>query len=632
MKSSNQNSERVRGLFNPTLLKKNVTRFWPIWGVYAAVMAFLLPVELMMRTADAAPREIAAEVAAVQRSATLSALYVGLVFGAITAMALFSYLMSSRSVQMLHALPIRREGLFLTNWLSGLAFFLAPNLVIFLFAAVVEAGAGALDLAGLCRWLTTATACPMFFFCFAVCVAMFTGHILAMPVFFGIANVLVMGICALMDFTGGELLYNYAGSDLTDSDFARWCTPVAQLRHLLCGEYGAEPTASGVFNATCYCIVLGAVFTTIALGLYRLRQLERAGDVITVGWFRPVFQGGLGVCVGLAFGLLLYARFFYPFDSGVYIILVALCTVIGAFAGRMLLKKTLRVFADGWKSCLALGLIMAAALWGVRADLLGFQRWTPDPDKVQRVSIYGLNTAPFDDGSYMSAAELTRPEDIRQVIDIHKTLNEHLPALRADQEPDADITYLDSEGRMIAGDNFLRISYTLADGSEVSRSYPLVIRAEELEQPGTWAAELNRMVNDPGIVTNSYLGYCPTEDLTAVKAASGWISRSDYEDEFQVSNGTVELAGESAQKLWDAFREDLAAGRVKRYLLEDEERLENCYLSDIYLYLTWYEVDENGEREPNSWTLCFTPQKSQTSVMAALEELGLETAVKSRGR
>ena len=42
-------SSKFRGWFNLTLFQKNITRFWPIWAVYTAVLAFLLPVELLLR-------------------------------------------------------------------------------------------------------------------------------------------------------------------------------------------------------------------------------------------------------------------------------------------------------------------------------------------------------------------------------------------------------------------------------------------------------------------------------------------------------------------------------------------------------------------------------------------------------
>lgn len=651
-------SSKFRGWFNPTLFKKNVTRFWPIWGFYTAILAFLLPVELLLNLTSRGSAYVnVVDVRNILEIATVAMAVVGLVFGAMAAIALFSYLMDHRAVQLYHSLPIRREGLFLTNWLTGLCFFLVPNLILYLISLVIELGAGALDLAGLGLWLVTATVCPMFFFCFATCIAMFTGHILALPVFYCILNGLVAGLCGLMDFAGEQLLYNYNGSRLFASDPARWCTPVYQIIYLLTDGSGYI-RLDGVMAASGYCVVLGAAFTFIALGVYRLRQLERAGDVITVGWVRPVFQYGLGVCVGLLCGLILYVNFFYSFGPGAYILLTALCAVIGAFAGRMLLKKTLRVFAESWKSCFALGLAVMAVMFAVRSDFMGFQRWTPDPAKVQSVSVYGLHTYPDDDGRYLDQ-DFDDPADIQRVVELHKTLNADMDALRAFKENQGGYVSWDENGQyQIMDTQYVRLSYTMADGSVVDRWYdPVPIRAEALNDPATYAGQLNALLNDPAVLQTAYWRYF-RDGVTGddLKATGGWITRAVITEEdwesmtFNVYSGDVELVPQqepaaksvvtdsddltftdaAAQAIWEAFQEDLAAGRVRRYLLDDKARQENCYVSDINISLSWTMVNEDGDRYTQGRDFTFTPQKSQTAVMAALEKLGLKEALRER--
>ena len=120
--------------FNFTLLRKNFARFWPIWSLYGLFWLAVLPLNILsnrihwdggmarslpLNYLDGGPSAAVA----------LTAL-----FGLLCAMAVFSYLYASRSVGMLHALPLRREGLFLTNYLSGLLFLLLPNLAVFLLA------------------------------------------------------------------------------------------------------------------------------------------------------------------------------------------------------------------------------------------------------------------------------------------------------------------------------------------------------------------------------------------------------------------------------------------------------------------------------------------------------------------
>ena len=118
--------------FNGTLFRKNLTRFWPLWGL-ASFLAALFPLALLVKvlrdgTYLALPGDPAApELTRIYYSVVGDAGPVlFLIYGALCALAVWSYLYSPRSVGLLHTLPIRREGLFLTSFLSGLAMVLLP--------------------------------------------------------------------------------------------------------------------------------------------------------------------------------------------------------------------------------------------------------------------------------------------------------------------------------------------------------------------------------------------------------------------------------------------------------------------------------------------------------------------------
>lgn len=92
--------QSVKSYFNPTLFRKNLTRFWPIWGVYLFIWLLVLPLYLLnLRGYDEA-----FPLAALQ-----AGLFLGLIFGVLSAMAVFSYLYNNKSVQFVHALPITRR-------------------------------------------------------------------------------------------------------------------------------------------------------------------------------------------------------------------------------------------------------------------------------------------------------------------------------------------------------------------------------------------------------------------------------------------------------------------------------------------------------------------------------------------
>ena len=160
-------SSEKKGWFSPTLFWKNWTRFWPLAAGYGLIQFFLLPMSILSMMGYAGNRDgsMGTAISSVLLSAAEWAGPLGLGFGCLGAMALFSYLMNSRSAGMIHALPIRREGLFLTNWLSGLSFFLLPNGVVCLIALAVEGAYGGLWLGLTLRWFVLHTVIAMFFFC-----------------------------------------------------------------------------------------------------------------------------------------------------------------------------------------------------------------------------------------------------------------------------------------------------------------------------------------------------------------------------------------------------------------------------------------------------------------------------------
>lgn len=628
-------SSKGKGWFNLTLFQKNLTRFWPIWAIYTAMLFFLLPMEIILDGGrDYSRSRLIAAVTERVFQATSAAVPVGLFFGLLTAMALFSYLMNGRAAGMLHALPIRREGLFLTNWAAGLWFFLAPNLVIALITLAAEGAVGAVDPLPVLRWFLVQTAVSMFFFCLAVFCAMFTGHILALPIFYGIVNALVMGIFVLIDAAVGVLLVGFDRGTLSASEVGRWCTPALQLNRLLGYDTVYNETleirtfsSANTAAALCYCVVLGAVLTVVALEVYRRRQLERAGDLVTVGWVWPVFQYGLGVCGGVALGFILYMNFFDRLGPWAFVVLTIIAGVVCAFAGRMLLKKTLRVFADGWKGCAVLAGVLFLLLAGARLDLLGYQAWTPAADAVAEISFQGVNSAPYDGGSYANY-QLTDPEEIAAVTALHSAITQRLGDLERTGQSDS----YDVDGYQIKTSVYLRLSYTMKDGRIVSRVYNLPIRAAALTDPESYAYRLQALINRPELVQEAYWSGLPTGALSAGAEVSGGYL-SNIRDGAQETGryDSYDLNTREAQVLWQAVREDLDAGRIgRRYLLDDRERQENCFVSDIDLYLTWSGVGPDGEKQANSTDLLFTPQVTSTSTLRALEELGLSRLVQSR--
>ena len=200
--------------YNSTLYRKNLARFWPIWAVYGVFWIFLMPLQFLTVHAQYSGTEFLTAQLSRQAAEPLYMLESGVslsaAVGLAAAMAVFSYLFFARSACMMHSLPLNRNSLFVTNYLSGLSFILLPHLAIFLMTAAVEAMYGCLNLNALAVWLLVQSVTALFFYSFAVFCAMFTGHILALPAFYGILNLLVYVILSLMDIVLQAVLYGFS--------------------------------------------------------------------------------------------------------------------------------------------------------------------------------------------------------------------------------------------------------------------------------------------------------------------------------------------------------------------------------------------------------------------------------------
>ena len=135
----------VTSCFNPTLYRKTMLRFWPLWTAYGVFWLLVMPlnmINLYMNNIDDERKDFV-----VDRVTDLAVsipdflqfgMFLAAGFGLLCAMATFGYLYNNRSAGMMHTLPLRREGLFLTQYLAGISFWLLPQLVVAVVTAAME--------------------------------------------------------------------------------------------------------------------------------------------------------------------------------------------------------------------------------------------------------------------------------------------------------------------------------------------------------------------------------------------------------------------------------------------------------------------------------------------------------------
>ena len=297
--------QSATSFFNRALFRKNLQRFWPLWLGYVLIWLLLLPLPLLNELADyhGVPTVADASYYLLQIGA-YGGLVMGAVFGIFFAMAMFAYLTNPRATQGFHSMPVRRETLYATNYLTGLVCMVSALVLAFALAGITAACFGALDLTALGTALLAAVLSVLFFYSFGVFCMMFTGQILAAPVFYGILNVLAAGMEWLVRTFAGNFLYGYSGYSAPET-FAflspAWelvcvldVSNVARVDRILSdGTHqvirGGEYMLSGLGVLGIYAAV-GIVLAVLGLLVYRRRASEATGSIVTVAWARPIFK------------------------------------------------------------------------------------------------------------------------------------------------------------------------------------------------------------------------------------------------------------------------------------------------------------------------------------------------------
>ena len=206
--------------FNKTVFLHDLRRFWPLTAGYTLIWLLLLPLnQFTTLSHDNNYRYFDGDAALytlqIQRDALDGAVIGGYVmafiFGILFAMAVFSYLTNPRATNGLHALSARRETLYVTHYLAGLCSQLVPQAVtVLLTAAVLGAnGFGSARVTGMMFAMCLST---VFFYSFGVLCMVFTGQILAAPVFYVILNMLAVSLEYLVTEFAGNFLYGWADS------------------------------------------------------------------------------------------------------------------------------------------------------------------------------------------------------------------------------------------------------------------------------------------------------------------------------------------------------------------------------------------------------------------------------------
>lgn len=535
--------------FNFGVLRKNLTRFAPLWILFAigevlGIMS-LDVTNLAYRIVDDLSYIMG----------PVSIFHAG--YALLVAACLFGDLFDARLCNGLHAMPMRREGWLLTNLASGLVFALIPALVGGGFAAIVLQEYWWIAIA----WQLVSLLQFVFFFGVAVFSAMCAGKRIGMIAIYAMVNFFSMLVFWVAETLYEPLLPGVVFSEDWYELFSPLVTMVGSMYYdidITWSEISTKVVFNGYNPKSWYylyaCAGVGVVFTALAWLLYRKRHLETAGDFIS---FRPMRIFFL-IAYTLAAGVVLYS--FGDF-VGLYkdygFLVVGL--LIGWFTGWMLLERTVKIFnKKAFAGFAAFALLFVGSIGLTVADPLGIVTRVPKAQEIESVCLYPTkDTYMYYSTAYDSGRHVSEPEEVALVQELHRQM------LETPESADDEIINIE-------------LRYQLKNGAYVYRSYDVPAQSEAAEN-------LRPFLSDPRSVFAVNDWQQVKDDLMGV-----YVYPAADKESFEISDANLQ------QALLNAIEADCKAGNFAQH---DYFHRYQEYVAGIDI--TW-KIPSTGSRSPDA--------------------------------
>ena len=607
--------------FNGTLFRKNLSRFWPLWGG-AAFLGSLFPLAMLLNlmSLTQAERPAALDFTGLYYETLNHAVpAISLLYAILCAMAVWSYLYNSRSVGLLHTLPIRRGGLFLTNLLSGMAMMLIPYAVVGTLCLLISAAFGALDMGPYLVTVLGVVGESLFFFASATLAAMVVGNLLALPALY----LLLHFLAVLLEWLFGMLAQGFLfglESGYQISTAAAWLSPVVGLMEHVEVErtYQEIPSIGGGMDEVLQSVSLenswvigvyalaGVVLLALAWLLYRRRRSESAGDVVAVGALRPLFRYGLAALAALVGGVALYElvwrsfRYEEYYEAAPMAVCMLIAGAIGYYGASMLLAKSLRVFRGSWKGLALVAAGCAAVCCVLHFDLLHVEDQVP---QVQETETLEFRVAGNSYTLYGGQDDALM-EQLRQ---LHQAIVAEEGYIVSESAAAHDMADPSLETVTWTG---LRLKYTLKNGDQVRRWYSVPLTRDRLDQPETYDGLMDALVNGEELKNRRLHRNDPTYQVAAGELY------------LEGSRTHATLGSREAAAILEAVYHDCDSGAWGTYDWFGDDN-DDSYAMDLNLDFRWESAEEDGRTYENYDSINIQVRLGMDHTVETLRKLGL---------
>lgn len=558
-------------LFNKGLSKNLFKRFWPVWAGYLLVLIFVLPVHVFgsLENVNYYANELYPAERYVLSSAD-SVIYISFFAAVIVAMAMFGDLYKSRNCGMISALPIKRESIFVTAYLTGLLPMIASDVLIGIICMIM----GLAQIKYLLIWIAVAVMTNIAFFGAASLCAMLTGSIVILPMVYIVLNLTPVVVQQCIQGCLEKFVYGFSS---TYMDIWGMLSPLTAMGSGFFStiDHAGNIIFEGMGVIAAYC-ALGIALAAAALFILKKRHMETNGDVVAVKCLKPIFKYcmsfGTALVLANVVSSMLPRSLFTGFAAALIILILMLIgAAVGYYAAEMMMQKTFRVFDGKWKGLLIVWAVYAVLVIGYETDLFGYERMIPETEDIESVMIRGIKA--------------DTPENIEKIRELHR---------RAIEDKDNNANIREYE--------LLYFVYNMNNGRTISRQYCIERSQETVNDPNSTVNMVYDFMSIPENILKSELPDFPVipENIRYCQIYSENGSSYDagrYEDEYMI------LTPEEACRFYEeCILPDIKDGNLGRYYpAYSEKRLDEETNIHIQLDMAEAQIGPNGIDRETKW-------------------------------
>lgn len=363
--------------FNKGVFFNNIKRFWLITFSYSFFLFLYIMgiINAISRSLEYTSTDIRDLSLTILQDGELMMIFLGF-FSLVAALAVFSYMHFPKSTAMVHSLPLRRETLFVTNYLSGLFMVVVPLLLNTVILLIAESVLNIPSLSYTYIWLLVNLVLTFLLYTFAVFAGMFTGHLAAQTFYYLIFNFLAIFLEAVFNFVLRNLLFGY----YEEGERLYSLSPLLKISELFRGfsdNKGDWLLLAGYFIA-------GVIFLVSSFFLYRKRHMETATDVVSIKVVKPIFKYSATFCSSALLGSIMVNIFNLEYNLAGFIITYLIGGLIGYFVCEMLLRKSFRVL-NAYKGFVVYAVLLTLAFFAIHMDIVGYTTYVPQDSEVDIV-------------------------------------------------------------------------------------------------------------------------------------------------------------------------------------------------------------------------------------------------------